>query len=143
VEFDRSRSLEKERAMQGQSPYLVNTSLHYDNKRAGVSISVLYNRIGRRIVGIGRADTGSGASINNDVPDTYELPRDLIDLSVSKELGEKIVLKFRASDILGQDVVFEQYPKFIDHEGIVQERNQVSKRFSPGRAFSLSLQMKF
>jgi len=33
------------------------------------------NRIGRRIVGIGRVDTGSGASINNDVPDTYELPR--------------------------------------------------------------------
>ncbi len=143
VEFDRSRSLEKERAMQGQSPYLINSSLHYDNKQAGLNISLLYNRIGRRIVGIGRADTGSGASINNDVPDTYELPRDLIDLSVSKSLGDRVVLKFRASDILGQDVIFEQYPKFVDQEGVVRERTQVSKRFSPGRGFSLSLQMNF
>ncbi len=54
VDFDQSSSLERDRPMQGQSPYLVNFSLFYDNQKLGLSTGLLYNRIGKRIVGIGR-----------------------------------------------------------------------------------------
>ena len=55
--------------MQGQSPYLVNAGLFYQTEKAGVMAGVLYNRIGKRIVGIGRSDMSVGGSINNDIPD--------------------------------------------------------------------------
>ena len=140
VAFDQERSLERDRAMQGQSPYIINGSLYYDNKERGISAGILYNRIGKRIVGIGRADTGSGASINNDVPDTYELPRDLLDVTISKRIGERAMLKFKATDILNQKIVFRQYPKFMDGNGVVHDRVQTSKKFSPGSYLALSLQ---
>ncbi len=143
VKFDKESSLERDRAMQGQSPYIINTSLFYDNEKWGLSAGVLYNRIGKRIVGIGRADTGSGTSVNNDIPDTYELPRDIIDVSVSKRLGKMVELKLGAKDILNQSIIFQQYPKYIDSEGNLHERNQNSKSFKPGRYFTLALQIKF
>lgn len=143
VSFDKDRSLERDRAMQGQSPYIVNASLYYDNKEIGLSAGIMYNRIGKRIVGIGRADTGSGASINNDVPDTYELPRDLLDLTVSKKISDNLSVKLKASDLLAQKVIFRQYPKFLDNSGDLHSREQTSKEFSPGSYFSFSLQFNF
>ncbi|PKP38591.1 MAG: TonB-dependent receptor [Bacteroidetes bacterium HGW-Bacteroidetes-14] len=143
VDFDQSVSLEKDRAMQGQSPYIVNASLFYDKPEAGLSAGIMYNRIGRRIVGIGRVDTGSGASINNDVPDTYELPRDIIDLVITKKIGKKTELKASFRDILNQAIVFEQYPRYIDGNGEVQERRQVAKSFKPGAGLYLGIQYKF
>ncbi len=143
VKFCKESSLERDRAMQGQSPYIINTSLFYDNRDLGLSAGLMYNRIGKRIVGIGRADTSSGGSINNDVPDTYELPRDLLDLSVSKKFGSKFEIKASLKDLLNQKIVFNQYPKYIDDNGSVNERSQIAKQFRPGSYFSLSFQVKF
>jgi len=140
VDFDQE-SLEKDRPMQGQSPYLVNASLFYDNPKYGISAGILYNRIGKRIVGIGRVDTGSGASINNDVPDTYELPRDMIDLVVSKKIGTRLEVKASFKDILNQEVIFEQYPKYMDNNGVLQQRSQLSKKFKPGANIFIGLQI--
>jgi len=142
VEFDKETSLERDRAMQGQSPYLINTSLFYDNEKLGLSAGVLYNRIGKRIVGIGKADTGTGASVNNEIPDTYELSKDVIDITLSKKLGKRVELKGGVKDILNQSIVFQQYPEYMDSNGILQQRNQNSKSFKPGRYFTLALQIK-
>jgi TonB-dependent receptor len=143
VNFDQKNSLEKDRPMQGQSPYIVNSSLYYDNPELGLSAGILYNRIGKRIVGIGRVDTGSGASINNDVPDTYEIPRDMVDIVISKKIGKAIEVKASFKDILNQEVIFEQYPKYIDNLGVIHERRQVAKSFKPGANFYLGFQFNF
>jgi outer membrane receptor protein involved in Fe transport len=135
--------METDRPMQGQSPYLVNTSLYYDSKKTGISVGILYNRIGKRIVGIGRVDTGSGASINNDVPDTYELPRDLLDFVLTKRIGKHIEFKANFKDILNQKVVFAQYPRFEDEDGNINKRKQVSKSFRPGTDIYIGLQITF
>lgn len=52
VDFD-DESLEHDRPLQGQSPYLVNAGLFYQSPKLGLTVGVLYNRIGKRIVGIG------------------------------------------------------------------------------------------
>jgi len=142
VEFDKETSLERDRAMQEQSPYLINTSLFYDNEKLGLSAGVLYNRIGKRIVGIGKADTGTGASVNNEIPDTYELSKDVIDITLSKKLGKRVELKGGVKDILNQSIIFQQYPEYMDSNGVLQQRNQNSKSFKPGRYFTLALQIK-
>ena len=129
--------------MQGQSPYIVNSTLYYDNSNIGLSLGLLYNRIGRRIVGIGRVDTGSGASINNDVPDTYELPRDVVDLVATKSIGRNIEVKLSLRDLLNQPVIFEQYPRYIDGNGVIQNRRQVAKSFNPGAGIFLGVLCKF
>ena len=83
VDFSGSALMEN-RPMQGQSPYLVNTGLFYKNDRQQFDVALLYNRIGKRIIGVGRSEgTTSGNEVLR-VPDSYEMPRDVLDLSVSR-----------------------------------------------------------
>ncbi len=47
---------EKDRPLQGQSPYIVNAGLYYtSSEKIGLSASLLYNIIGKRIVGVGKS----------------------------------------------------------------------------------------
>lgn len=85
VNFEKGAK-EENRPMQGQSPYLINTGLFYTNEKHQLNISLLYNRIGKRIIGVGRSEgTTSGNDVNSRVPDSYEMPRDVIDLTASKK----------------------------------------------------------
>lgn len=135
----KEESLEKNRAMQGQSPYLVNTGLFYRNERSDWNIGLLYNRIGKRIVGVGRVDTSDGGTINNDIPDAYEMPRNMLDVSISKKIGKQVEIKASLRDLFNEDVVFKQYPRFYDVDNHLQEREQVTKRYKPGRNFGISV----
>lgn len=136
-------SMEHDRPMQGQSPYLVNGGLFYQPERLGLSVGVLYNRIGKRIVGIGRSDLSSGGSIDNDIPDMYEMPRNALDLVVSKRLGRIWELKFSARDLLNEEIRFCQFPEFTDASGRTQTREQTTKRYRPGRGFMLGVSARF
>ena len=136
-------SMEHDRPMQGQSPYLVNGGLFYQPERLGLSVGVLYNRIGKRIVGIGRSDLSSGGSIDNDIPDMYEMPRNALDLVVSKRLGRIWELKFSARDLLNEEIRFCQFPEFTDASGRTQTREQTTKRYRPGRGFMLGFSARF
>ena len=134
-------SREHDRPMQGQSPFLVNTGLFYQNNNQTLNIGLMYNIIGKRIVGIGKVDAGQDGSINNDIPDMYEMPRNAIDLSVNCKLGKYAELSAGIRDILAQKVVFKQFPKFYDDAGNIHEREQTTKEFMPGRNFSLSIKV--
>lgn len=82
---------EEDRPMQGQSPYLINTGLSYRNEKTGITAAVFYNRIGKRIAGVGRYIGSSGNEETVRIPDSYEMPRDVIDLSLSwkaKNIGK-------------------------------------------------------
>lgn len=136
-------SLEHDRPMQGQSPYLVNMGVFYQNKRYDMDINLLYNIIGKRIVGIGRVETSNGSSINNDIPDMYEMPRNAVDLTMSKRFGKSFEISAGIKDILAQSIEFKQFPKFIDSNNVLQEREQITKSFKPGRNISLTAKYTF
>lgn len=133
VHFD-DNSLQKNRPMQGQSPYLVNTGLFYQNK--GWSAAVLYNRIGKRIIGVGRS-MGTGENIVN-VPDSYEMPRNTIDLSLSKQLGDHFEVKVGVRDLLGEKITYQQY-----QETSHGEIEQINRQYRPGRNFLVNVSYKF
>jgi TonB-dependent receptor len=137
------KSLQRDRAMQGQSPYIINAGLFYNTEKLGLNVGVLYNRVGKRIVGVGRVDTSSGASINNDIPDAYEMPRDVLDISVTKKIGKLFELKGSVRDLLSNDVIFKQYPKYYDSNNVLQHRSQVTKRYNPGPNLLLAVSMNF
>ena len=133
---------EKDRPMQGQSPYLINAGLFYQNSRLGLSAAALYNRIGRRIVGVGRS-MGS-VSDNVNIPDSYEMPRNTVDLSVSKKFGNHFELKFSVKDLLGEKVEFKQFEDGVKlNNGTVKDVEEVTRSYTPGRNYNLSLTYKF
>ena len=132
-------SLEHNRPMQGQSPYLVNTGLFYQRNK--LNLGLMYNIIGKRIVGIGRNDNSQGGSINNDVPDMYEMPRHALDLSFSYKFGNHTELSAGVRDILAAPFVYKQFPKFINDEEKIQQREQTTKEYNLGRNFSISLKI--
>jgi outer membrane receptor protein involved in Fe transport len=91
------------RSLQGQSPYIINTGLFYDNEKNAFNISVLYNRIGERIFLVGDISAGSGS------PDIYEAPRDVMDIQFSKKLiKSKAEVKLNISDVFNQTQNFYQ-----------------------------------
>ncbi len=142
VKFE-DKSQDHNRPMQGQSPYLVNGGLFYQHKQGLFSAGVLYNRIGKRIVGLGKVQSSDGESFNNNLPDMYELPRDAVDVLAGVKLSRIFDLKFAARDILAPKVVYRQEPKFLDSNGKVQTRKQYPRSYKPGRSFSLTLNATF
>lgn len=131
-------SNESDRAMQGQSPYLINTGLFYNNPRQALNIALLYNRIGKRIISVGRSE---GMERNVRVPDSYEMPRDAIDFSVSKTFFGRLEVKLAVKDLLNQYVSYKQFEK-VSVNGTSKEIKEVTRQYKPGRNLQLSLTMK-
>lgn len=80
------------RPMQGQSPYVINLALNYQNVELGFSINAAYNRFGKRII----------ETANFSGRDIYEFSRDVIDLVFTKGVGEHIEFKLAIKDMLAQ-----------------------------------------
>jgi outer membrane receptor protein involved in Fe transport len=86
------------RAIQGQSPYVVNVALGYDAEKTGTQADLLYNVFGRRIEATGSAGTS----------DVYEEPFHRLDLTVSQKLPRQLRLKLSAINLLNQRAVQRQ-----------------------------------
>lgn len=127
-----------DRAMQGQSPYLINTGLFYNSSQLGIDIALLYNRIGKRIVSVGRSE-GMDKSVR--VPDSYEMPRDAIDLSISKHLGKRIELKLAVRDLLNQSVTYKQQAD-VTVKNQKKEVSQVTRQYKPGRNVAVAMNIE-
>lgn len=77
------------RPMVGQSEYVVNAGLSWSDD-SGVSATVFYNVVGKRIAEAGVAP----------LPDTYEQARHLVDASVEFPLSRTASLKLNAKNLL-------------------------------------------
>ena len=142
VKFE-SGSREENRPMQGQSPYLINTGLFYKNEKAALDVALLYNRIGKRIIGVGRNDGSTSGQETLRVPDSYEMPRDVFDFSASKRFGSHFELKVSVRDILAQRVYYKQFAEVDYADGSHRTVEQITRSFKPGRNFGLSAVYRF
>jgi len=122
------------RPLQGQSPYIINAGLYYQQEKSGISVTALYNVIGKRIDYIGDLET----------PHIWEMPFHSLDLTVSKKIGRFVTLKLGAKNILDQTVIFQQYeePLLKNMEQKVT-RIQTTRKFVPGRQFSVGVSLLF
>lgn len=137
VKFDGGNDID--RPMQGQSPYLINTGLFYN--RSGWSAAILYNRIGKRIVGVGnKYGTGADGSSRN-IPNSYEMPRNSLDLSFGKKLG-RWELKASIRDILAERYLFKQIEDIVTLDK-TKHIEEVTRSYKPGRNFNLSIAYLF
>lgn len=137
VTFEEGNNID--RPMQGQSPYLINTGLFYN--RSGWSAAILYNRIGKRIVGVGnKYGTGADGSSRN-IPNSYEMPRNSLDLSIGKKLGHW-ELKASIRDILAERYLFKQIEDIVTLDK-TKHIEEVTRSYKPGRNFNLSITYSF
>ncbi|HRI84393.1 MAG TPA: outer membrane beta-barrel protein [Ignavibacteria bacterium] len=120
---------EKERRLQGQSPYTINTGLFYDNYELGISANLLYNRFGDKISEVGRSG----------FYDVMEKGRDQLDLSISKTFFENFEAKFAVKDLFNQDKIYTQ--KFIINGN--QEVEKEVRRYSSGSSIGFTLSYKY
>jgi len=81
------------RPFQGQSPFLLNVIVSYHSNKAKFGIDLSYNLFGKRLVAIGL----------NGLPDIYDTPRGLLNLSVTKDIRKHFNLKFRINNILNAE----------------------------------------
>lgn len=142
VKFE-AGSKEEDRPMQGQSPYLVNTGLFYKNDKLQLDVALLYNRIGKRIIGVGRSEGTTSGNEALRVPDSYEMPRDVIDLSASKKFGNHWELKLSIRDLLALKVYYKQFADVHYSNGTSREVEQITRAYKPGRNIGVSAVYKF
>ncbi|UQA63775.1 TonB-dependent receptor [Polyangium aurulentum] len=117
------------RPLAGQSPYVVNAGLDYTNDGSGTRARILYNVFGRRIAQVG----------SHDLPDVYEQPRHLLDVTVAQRVGKFVDLKLSAENLLLAPVVFTQGPSArAVPDQYVQDLTNVVQQFQPGATFTLS-----
>jgi outer membrane receptor protein involved in Fe transport len=63
-----SKDQSDNRPLQGQSPYILNAGLNYNDTQKGLQINFNYNVIGKRIFAVGN-------NFGSPYPDWYEMPR--------------------------------------------------------------------
>ena len=119
----------KERALQGASPYLVNADITYsprfgDNRQ--LNLALLYNLQGPRIHAVGISGLG----------DITQRPVHTLDMAASYRFGERTELKLQLTDLLNRPLIFEQD---VPQTG----RSIEVERYHTGMGFELGIALKF
>jgi TonB-dependent receptor len=122
------------RPLQGQSPYLINLGLQFDNTTRGISGSLLYNRIGERLSLVGLNDLG--------FPDVYERPRDQVDLQIAKKaFAGRGEFRLTWSDILNPFYYF--YENVGEKTSYQAATDRLFYSFRPGSTITVGFTYDF
>lgn len=111
---------ESYRPMFGQSPYIINAFINYDNDKTGTGVNMTFNMFGPRLAVV----------IPSATPNVYEKPRPALNLRVSQKIGDHFSLSVSANNLLNPD--YEMVYDFKDKEYAYQS-------YKVGRTFSLGL----
>lgn len=129
-EISVGEGITEKRPMQGQSPYVFNSGIFYRDADRNLQVNILHNIIGPRIMIIGTAY----------IPDTYEMPRNHIDITVTKGFGKNLEIKLGISDLLKQPHILMQD---ANQDGVFDVKNdQIIEKYKPGTIFSFGLSYK-
>jgi outer membrane receptor for ferrienterochelin and colicin len=86
------------RPMQGQSPYVINAGLFYQDEESGLQVNAQYNVYGKRISFVG----------DFEFPTIWEMPRHVVDLTASKRIGQRSEFRIGISDLLNTRILFRE-----------------------------------
>jgi outer membrane receptor for ferrienterochelin and colicin len=118
------------RPLQGQSPYIINAGINYNDNKNNTQVSLLFNVIGKRIFAVGN-------SFAAGYPDWYEMPRNILDLTFSKEVYKNLIVKGGITDILNnKNLILQDGNKDSNFDSA---SDQTIQSFSPGRVYSLGV----
>jgi TonB-dependent receptor len=125
--FNGDPNPDKTRPFAGQSPYIFNINLTYDNYESGTSAGVYYTLFGDRLYITGRHAT----------PDVYERGYGALDVKVSQSILNNFEISLSGKNLLDPEQIFSYR---LDN-GIVDKEFNYSA-YNMGRTFSISLSYK-
>lgn len=123
-------SQERIRALQGQSPYVINGGLYYTDEGTGLTLTALYNVFGKRIFMVG----------DNLFPSIYEMPRHVVDLTLSKQIGKTYNLRASVSDL------FNYQSRLIqdsNRDGQITHSDETIASYRRGAYYSFTISAQF
>ncbi len=121
---------DNERPMMGQSPYVVNTGLYYQNDSIGLSANLLYNVIGPRIVIVGVPG----------IPEVWEMPRNTLDFTITKTFGKHFDVRFSVQNILNAEYLLLQDAN--DDGSLNRNNDQRMQSFKVGQYYTVGVAYK-
>jgi TonB-dependent receptor len=107
---------ESTRPMFGQSPYITNAYLVYDNQKLGLNVNLVYNVSGPKLV----------INVKGITPDIYAQPFNSLNLTANKRIGEKWLIDFRVKNLLNSTYT-ESY----------QDYDNIYRQFKLGTTFEI------
>lgn len=159
----------KDRQLQGQAPFVLNTGLFYENAGWGLKASVTYNVSGATIYAVSTVSTqdarGEDTNPNGTPtatafirPNLIELSRHLVDISLTQRLFRSLNVKLNMQNLLNEPVRIAEdhnYDNKYTAEKIthtsqsggttipVYEGDNIFRRFKTGRYLLLSFTYAF
>jgi outer membrane receptor protein involved in Fe transport len=119
------------RPLQGQSPYIGNVTLNYEEPKTNILGSISYNIFGNRIFSVG----------DRNFPTIYELKRNSLDAVISKKFG-RVNYKLGIQNIL--DAPYRLFEDSNRNEKItVNQGDHPVQVYSRGQLVNLSLTFDF
>ena len=120
-EEDAGRLTNLNRELQGQSPYVFNAQLGYDDEDRGIQATLLYNVFGERISFVGILDA----------PDIYEQPFHQLDFVWSQSfLDDDLKFSLKLKNLLDDEVEFTQ-------------GDEITRAYRKGRELSIGFTYSF
>ena len=119
------QTLGDSRPLQGQSPYLINAGIEYNNIEKGIQGGLFYNVQGKTLQVVG----------DGFYPDVYTMPFNSLNFNLIKQLKNNRTLTLKVTNLL-DDARESQFIGFNDESEYFSLRNI-------GRTFSLSYAVQF
>ncbi|MFA8450398.1 MAG: TonB-dependent receptor domain-containing protein [Bacteroidales bacterium] len=117
----------EKRVMAGQSPFIINAIINYNNPRMDMESNLSFNIFGKRLAIV----NGGGT------PNIYEQAYPLLNFNISKGLNKYFKLKFSVSNILNpeQKKTFSRW----NETNTWKNKEYIYSSHRKGRSFSISL----
>lgn len=131
IDLSNTTSYDSTRALQGQSPYIINAGLAWNMPDWGVTSTIIYNVIGDRVAQVGA----------EGYADIYERHRNLLDFQLSKRFAGRGEVKLTWSDILRPYFLF--YQDNDSNHKYNEDKDSITQRINYGSTITLSLGYRF
>jgi len=112
------------RDLNGQSPFTFNFDLAYQNPKIGFNASANYNIFGDRLETVRRGLT----------PNIFERSYGSLNLVANKNIGERLLIKMSASNLLNPNIETSQRFKGVD---FVNTSRKIGRSFQLGISYNL------
>ncbi len=112
------------RQLQGQSPYVLNIDLSYNNVESGTIAGIFFNSFGERLSKVSA----------NATPDVFEKPAPLLNFTASQKLFELLTLNVGVKNILNSE--YQEVYRYNDKDYIFQSY-KLGISYSVGLTYSL------
>ncbi|MEJ1236970.1 outer membrane beta-barrel protein [Chryseolinea sp. T2] len=123
-------NLQEKRPLQGQSPYIVNAGLYYQDEESGFTANVAYNVFGPRIFSVGDVN----------FPTWWELPRQSLDLQVGKKwMQNRFETRLNVQNLL--NAAYRIYQD-NDLNNKIEDQEAQIRRYQTGTLFTVGLSYK-